>query len=87
MATLDSYSSAPQQKISILGRIVDALGSDVSVASINGNEPSSWKPFTSIWAVGTVRNSLTTHFSIFTYLNGVCSGQLPVCLVVWTGSS
>ena len=42
--------------------------------------------FASIWAVGTVKNSLTTHFLIFAYLDGVYSGQLPVCLVVWTGS-
>ena len=36
MATLDRYSSDPQQEISVLGRIVDALGPDVSVASISG---------------------------------------------------
>ena len=35
VATLDRYSSDPHQEISVLGRIVDALGSDVSVASIN----------------------------------------------------
>ena len=36
MATLDRYSSEPHQDISALGRIVDALGPDVSVASISG---------------------------------------------------
>ena len=36
MATLDCYSSDPHQEISVLGRIVDALGPDVSVASISG---------------------------------------------------
>ena len=36
MATLDRYSSYPYQEILVLGRIVDSLGPDVSVASISG---------------------------------------------------
>ena len=36
MATLDCYSSDPHQKVLALGRIVDALGSDVSVVTISG---------------------------------------------------
>ena len=36
VATLCRYSSDPHQEISALGRIVDALGPDISVASING---------------------------------------------------
>ena len=36
MATLDRYSSDLHQENSALGRVVDALGPDVSVASING---------------------------------------------------
>ena len=36
IATLDRYSSDPHQEISALGRMVDALGPDVSVASISG---------------------------------------------------
>ena len=36
VATLDRYSSDPNQDIPVLGRIVDALGPDVSVASISG---------------------------------------------------
>ena len=36
VTTLDCYSSDPHQEISVLGRIVDALGPDVSVASISG---------------------------------------------------
>ena len=36
VATLDRYSSDPHQEISGLGQIVDALGPDVSVASISG---------------------------------------------------
>ena len=35
-ASLDRYSSDPHQKISPLGRVLDALGPDVSVASISG---------------------------------------------------
>ena len=36
VATLDRYSSDPHQEITALGRMVDALGPDVSVASIRG---------------------------------------------------
>ena len=36
MATLDRYSSDLHQEITALGRLIDALGSDVSVASISG---------------------------------------------------
>ena len=36
VATLDRYSSDPHQEVSVLGRIVDALRPDVSVASISG---------------------------------------------------
>ena len=36
LATLDRYSSDPHQEISALGRVVDALGPDVSVASMSG---------------------------------------------------
>ena len=36
MATLDRYSSDPHQEIAALGRAMDALGPDVSVASISG---------------------------------------------------
>ena len=36
VASLDRYSSDLQQEISALGRMMDALGPDVSVASING---------------------------------------------------
>ena len=36
MVSLDRYSSDPHQEIAVLGRMVDALRSDVSVASISG---------------------------------------------------
>ena len=36
VATVDRYSSDPYQEISALGRMVDALGPDVSVASVIG---------------------------------------------------
>ena len=36
VATLDRYSSDPHQEITALGRMVDALGPDVSLASISG---------------------------------------------------
>ena len=36
VATLDRYSSDLHQEVTALGRAVDALGPDVSVASIDG---------------------------------------------------
>ena len=36
VATLDRYSSDPHREVTALGRMVDALGPDVSVASISG---------------------------------------------------
>ena len=36
VATLDRYSSDPHPEVTALGRVVDALGPDVSVASISG---------------------------------------------------
>ena len=36
VATLDRYSSDPHQEIKTLGRVVDALGPEVTVASISG---------------------------------------------------
>ena len=36
VATSDRYSSDPHQEVTALGRVVDALGPDVSVASISG---------------------------------------------------
>ena len=36
VATLDRYSSDPHQEVTALGQVVDALGLDVSVASISG---------------------------------------------------
>ena len=36
VATLGRYSSDPHQELTALGRVVDALGPDMSVASING---------------------------------------------------
>ena len=36
VATLDRYSSDPYQEVTALGRVVDAFGSDVAVASIIG---------------------------------------------------
>ena len=82
VASLDRYSSDPHQEISALGRVVDALGPDISVASISGG---SWNFSATIWAMGIVRNSLTTQFSIFDCLDGAYSGQLPVFSEVWTG--
>ena len=86
VATLDRCSSDPHQEITALGRMVDALGPHVSVASISGGSTVLLKPFVNIWAVGIVRNSSNTQFSTFGCLDGAYSGHLPACSGVWTGS-
>ena len=43
--TLDRYSSNPHQVISVLGRMVDALGPDVSVVSISGGSTALVEAF------------------------------------------
>ena len=74
VATLDRYNSDPHQEVTALGRVVDALVRQSVVA-----RPSSWKPSASIWAMGTVKNSLTTRFLIFGFKDGAYSGHPPVC--------
>ena len=86
VATLDRYSSDPHQKVTALGRVVDALGPDVSVASISGGSTILMEAFCENLAMGTVRNRLTTQFLIIASFAGVYSGQLPVYLVAWTDS-
>ena len=86
MSTLDRYSSHPHQEITALGWMVDALGPDVSVASISGGSTVLVEAFCDYLAVGIVKNSLTTKFSTFGCLDGAYSVHLPVCSGVWTGS-
>ena len=45
VATLDRYSSDPYRKITALGQMVDALGPDVSVASISGGSTALVEAF------------------------------------------
>ena len=85
VATLDRYSSDPHQKITALGRMVDALGPDVQWRQSVVARPILLRPFVNIWAVGIVKNFLTTQFSIFGFLDGAHSGHLLVCSGVWTG--
>ena len=48
--------------------------------------PSLLKPFVHIWAVGIVRKSMISQFSIFGCLDGAYRGHLRACSGVWTGS-
>ena len=45
VGALDCYSSNPHQEISVLGQIVDALGPDVSLASISGGSTIAVETF------------------------------------------
>ena len=56
VATLDCYSSDPHQEITALGRMVDALGSDVSVATISGGSTVLVEAFCEYLASGYRQN-------------------------------
>ena len=85
VATLDRHSSDPHEEMTALGQVVDALGPDVSVASISGGSTVLVEAFCEYLGSGYRQNLIDYPFFIFDCLNGVCSGQLPVCLVAWTG--
>ena len=85
VATLGCYSSGLHQEISALGRIVDALGPDVSVESISGKSTVLMETFCKYLCSG-YRHKLIDYLVLdLRLLNGVCSEQLPVCSVAWTG--
>ena len=86
VATLDCYSTNPHQEISTLSRLVDALGPDVSVASISGRSTALVEAFCKYLVRGYRQKLIDYSFFDLRRLDSVCRGQLPVCLVVWTGS-
>ena len=56
VATRDCYSSDPHQEITALGRLVDALGPDVSVATISGDSTVLVEAFCEYLASGYRQN-------------------------------
>ena len=74
VATLDSNSDDPDFEISQLGQLIDAHGLHVSVVSIIGDKTLLWKLAASIWAVGSVKNWLTTRVLILTSWGVVYNG-------------
>ena len=79
VATLDRYSSDPHREVTALGRVVDTLAPDVSVASISGGSTVLVEAFCKILGNGYRQNSLTTRFLIFSFLDGAYSRHPPVC--------
>ena len=79
VATLDRYSSDPHREVTALGRVVDTLAPDVSVASISGGSTVLVEAFCKYLGNGYRQNSLTTRFLIFGFLDGAYSGHPPVC--------
>ena len=52
VAALDRYSSDPHQEVTALGRVVDALGSDVAVASVIGGSTVLVEAFREYLGIG-----------------------------------
>ena len=90
VATLYRCSSNPYQEVSVSGQIVDALGPDVSVASISGGLTVLMEALCKY--LGSGYRQKLIDYPIFDLrllrrcLDGVYSRQLPVYSVVWTGS-
>ena len=93
VAWLDRYSSDPHQEISALGRMVDALGPDVSVASISGGSTDLVEAFCehlgsgscpklndyTVFEFGLFRRCLQrTASSVFGSLNGLAMTEFIV---------
>ena len=86
VGTVDRYSSDPHQNISVLGRIVDALGPDVSVASISGGSTVLVEAFCEYLGSG-YRQKLIDYPFFDLLLFRRCLQRTASCvLVVWTGS-
>ena len=86
VATLDCYSSDLHQEITALGRMVDALGPDVSVASISGGSTVLVEAFCEYLGSGYRQKLIDYPVFDFGCLDGAYSAHLPVCSGVWTGS-
>ena len=84
MATLDRYRGNPHQQLSTLGRLIDALGSDVSVVSSSGGRTILVEAFCEYLGSGYRQKLNDYSVLIFAWSKVVCSGQLPACSVVWT---
>ena len=83
VATLDRCSSDPHQEVTALGRRVDALWPDVSVASISGGSTVLVEAFCEHLGNRNRQKLIGYPVLIFASFAGVYSGQLPVRLVAW----
>ena len=79
VVTVDCYSNDPHQEISVLGRVLDALGRDVSVVSISGGSTILVEVCEYL---GNEHRKKRIDYPVF---DGVYSEQLPVCSAAWTG--
>ena len=61
VATLNRYSSNPRQEITALGQMVDALGPDVSVASISGGSTVLVEAFCEYLGSGNCQKLIDYH--------------------------
>ena len=86
VATLDRYSSDLHEEITDLGRMVDALVPDVSVASISGGSTVLVEAFREYLGSGYRQKLIDYPVLTFGCLDGAYSGHLPLCSGVWTGS-
>ena len=86
VVTLDRHSRDLYQEISALDRVVDALGPDVSAASISGGSTVLVEAFCDYLGSGYRQDLFDYPFFDLRLLDSVCSGLLPVFSVAWTGS-
>ena len=85
VATLDRYSCDPYQEVSTLGVMIDALALVGPVVSISGGSTILVETFCEYLGNGYRQKLMDCPFFDLRLFIGVCSRQLPVCSVVWTG--
>ena len=83
VAILDRFSGDVSEEVVALGRIIDAIGPDVRVVSVQGGPMLFWRRTSTSWAAGISRSWSNTHCSICASLSVVFKRLRPVFLGLW----
>ena len=86
VATLDRYNSDPHQEITALGRMGDALGPDVSVASISGGSTVLVEAFCDYLGSGYRQKLIDYPVFDIRLFRRCLQRTAPVCSAAWMGS-
>ena len=79
VATLDRYSSDPRQEVRALGRVVETLGPEVTVASISGSSTMLVEAFCEYLGSGYPQKLIDYTFFDFRLFRRCLQRSLPLC--------